>query len=480
MHRAIRATWELTVKQNPKSSRERAVLSSGSDTAPVGASPRLPKTRAYAWYVAGLLALANITSIMDRYLLSVVLEEVKRDLRLSDTQLGVLQGPGFIALFVVASVPLGRVADIFSRRFTIVAALLFWSLATAGCAFAHTFYQLLLARLAVGLGEAALLPCAMSLITAYFSMAKLNRGMAVYTTGGSLGRVAGFAGGGAALSYFAARHGLGPSLFSTTFAPWQSVFLLAAATGAMVATFIAILVREPPRSTIGRSKVTLTVGFRHFWLHRRAYFAVFVPFGMLNAIAQLLTAWTVSFFIREHGRTAASAGALIGTLGLLFGPVGHLTGGWLNDVLAARGVRGVQPLVLRFVLLMLPLFIALFVVAPSVPLAATFFGAAYFSICVATPTGYAGAQAPTPDTFRGVVSAIFLIFFTVLGTGVGPLVVGLMGDYVFHRESMLGASIVTTTLLLAMVGIPFTVFGRESFACAVEHNANGTAETHIS
>jgi MFS family permease len=426
----------------------------------------------YAWYVAGLLALANTVSIMDRYLLSVVLEEIKRDLRLSDTQLGILQGPGFIALFVVASVPLGRLADIGSRRLIIVGALLFWSVATAACAYAHNFNELLLARLAVGFGEAALLPAAMSLITAYFPRNELNRGLSVYTTGGSLGRVAGFAGGGAALAYFTARHGLGADFIYAGFSPWQSVFLVAAAVGGLVAIFIAVLVREPKRTTTGQPRVGLHVGFRHFWLHRRGYLAVFVPFGMLNAIAQLLTAWTVSFFVREHGRSAAAAGALIGALGLLFGPMGHLTGGWVNDALTTRGVKGVQPLVLRAVLLALPVLIGLFVMAPSVPLAAAFFGAAYFLICLATPTGYGGAQAPTPDPFRGVISAIFLIFFTVLGTGIGPLVVGLVGDYVFHNESMLGASIVTTTLVLALIGVPFTVFGRKAFARAVERAAD--------
>jgi len=435
-----------------------------------GESAGVGKGSAYAWYVAGLLALANIVSIMDRYVLSVVLEDVKRDLMLSDTQLGILQGPGFILLFILASLPLGRLTDIANRRLIIVGALLFWSLATAACAFSNSFIELLLARLAVGFGEAALLPAAMSLIMAYFSKDKLNRGISLYTMGGSLGRVAGFAGGGAVLSYFTVKGGLKFDFVSVGFSPWQGVFLVAAVAGALVAMWFALMVREPARASGSRKQMDLRPGFRHFWLHRWAYLAVFVPFGMLNAIVQLLTAWTVSFLLRKHGLSAAAAGGLVGALGLLFGPLGHLTGGWLNDVLSVRGVKGVQPLVLRFVLMALPIFIALFVLAPSVPLAATFFGVAYFMICVATPTGYGGAQAPTPDAFRGVISSIFLIFFTVLGTGIGPLVVGLVGDYVFRSEAMLGPAIITTTLMLALVGLPFTVFGRGSFARAVDRN----------
>jgi MFS family permease len=424
------------------------------------------RTSTYAWYVAGLLSLAQIVSVMDRYLLSVVLESVKRDLSLTDTQLGVLQGPSFVLLFTLASLPFGRLADFVNRRLIISLALVFWSVATASCALADTFTELMLARLAVGLGEAALLPPAMSLIAAYFSPDKLNRGMAVYSMGSSLGRAAGFVGGGAAFGYFAARGGLRPFGLAPLNA-WHAVFLVAGCTGLLAAFLFWISVREPARSAGVVSGWDFRGGFRHFWDHRSAYLAVFVPFGMVNAMTQQLAAWTVSFYQRQHGLTAAAASALIGTTSLLCGPAGHLSGGWLTDRLSVRGVGGPQVLVLAAILLAAPVFIVLFARAPSVALAASFFGISYFLMSAAGPTGYGGSQAPTPDEHRGIISAIFLMFFMILGAGLGPLAAGVVGDHVFEGKSKLGSAIILTTLLFALVGLPFAVWGRGAFDRAV-------------
>ncbi len=440
------------------------------ETAAVAGAVRAPsvpsRTSAYAWYVAGLLSLAQIVSIMDRYLLSVVLESVKRDLALTDTQLGLLQGPSFVLLFTLASLPFGRLADFANRRTIISLALLFWSVATASCAFADTFTELMFARLAVGLGEAALLPAAMSLIVAYFSQAKRNRGMAVYSMGSSLGRAAGFIGGGATFAYFAAKGGL--RLFGLAhFTPWHAVFLVAGCLGVLAALVFWVSVHEPPRSARVISGWDFRGGLRHFWVHRWAYLAVFVPFGMVNAMTQQLAAWTVSFYQRQHGLTVAAASAIIGTTGLLCGPAGHLSGGWLTDRLIMRGVSGVQPIALGAILLAAPVFIVLFALASSVPLAAAFFGISYLLMSAAGPMGYGGSQAPTPDEHRGIISAVFLMFFMVLGAGLGPLAAGLVGDHLFQGKGRLGSAIILTTLLFALIGLPFAVWGRGTFDRAV-------------
>jgi MFS family permease len=442
-----------------------------ADGHPVAAYARVgpSHTTTYAWYVAGLLSLAQIVSVMDRYLLSVVLESVKRDLALTDTQLGLLQGPSFVLLFTLASLPFGRLADFVNRRMIIGFGLVFWSVATASCAFAVTFTELMFARLAVGLGEAALMPAAMSLLVAYFSNDKLNRGMAVYSMGSSLGRAAGFAGGGAVFAYFAARGGL-RLLALGHFTAWHAVFLVAGGVGVLAALVFLISVREPPRSVGVISGWDFRGGLRHFWHHRWAYLAVFVPFGMVNAMTQQLAAWTVSFYQRQHGLAVAAASALVGTTSLLCGPAGHLSGGWLTDRLGIRGVRGTQPVVLGAILLVAPLFIVLFALAPSVPLAAMSFGISYFLMSAAGPTGYGGSQAPTPDEHRGVISAVFLMFFMVLGAGLGPLAAGLVGDHVFQGKAKLGSAIILTTLLFALVGLPFTVLGRGAFDHAVIKN----------
>jgi MFS family permease len=432
--------------------------------APAARGPELTST--YAWYVACLLSIAQIVSQMDRYVLSVVIESIKQDLFLSDTQLGILQGPSFVVLFTLASLPLGRLADSVSRRTLISLALFFWSGATAVCAFAHTFLELMLARLAVGLGEAALLPAAMSLIAAYFAPDKFSRGMSIYTLGGSLGRFVGFVGGGAVAAWFAARGGL-DLLKGWHISAWHAVFLVAGGIGMVASALVAVTLREPVRRAIVASPWDVRSGLGHFWLRRRAYLAVFVPFSMVNAMVQQLAAWTVSFYVRQHGMAVAAASALVGTTSLLCGPVGHLSGGWLNDRLRARGVQAAQPVVLAGILLLAPVFIVGFAFSPSVTVAACSYGAAYFLISAAGPTGYGGSQLPTPEQHRGVISAVFLMFFTLFGAGLGPLAAGLVGDFVLRSEHQLGLAMVLSTVLFALIGLGYAVHGRLAFARSV-------------
>lgn len=425
-------------------------------------------TSRHAWYVAAMLSAAYLLSIMDRYLLSVVLEDVKRDLRLTDTQLGVLQGPSMVLLFLVASIPIGRLADIANRKLIVVAGLAVWTLCTLSAGLADNFIELMLTRLGVGLGEAALLPCAMSLIASYFSSDKLSRGIAIYSMGGTFGRAAAFAGGGAVLAWLAMRGGLDVPMIGTV-RPWQGVFVTAGVLGLIFALIFLLTVREPARPA-RREGSNLRSGVLHFWRNRRAYFAICIPFSMVTAAAMQLASWSVSFYVRHYGISAASASAIVGITGLLFGPIGHLSGGWINDALRNRGVFGPQPLVLLACLGAATLCIAIFTVSPTVPVAALAYGIGYFALCVAGPTGFGGVQLPTPDEHRGFIGSVFLFLYTALGTGLGPLLVGLFVDHWFHSEGMLGQAMIATNLLLIAVSLPFAIFGRPAYVRAVQEN----------
>lgn len=447
-----------------------AVADSAAETSaglPAPAAAAAPaRTPGYAWYVAAMLSLAYLLSILDRYLLSVVLEDVRHGLALTDTQLGVLQGPSFVMMFLIASMPFGRLADIANRRTTIFGGLVCWSLATAACGMADSFTGLMLSRLMIGLGEAALIPCAMSMITAYFTRDKLSRGVSIFSMGGSFGRAVAFGGGGFLLTWFAARGGLSlPSL--GLFAPWQAVFLSAGTIGMGFALLFLLTVREPPRMAPTGPRPSIRSGFVHVWRNRRAYFALFIPFGMTTGITALIAAWSVSFYVRDHGLDVATASSLVGATGLIFGPAGHLFGGWINDHLRLRGFEGAQPVVIAAVLVSSAIFSAVFALTPSVVVAAAAYGIAYFCLCTAGPTGFGGVQLPTPEDQRGVVSAIFLLVYNALGFGLGPLLVGLVGDYIVGDPKLLGQSITISLLMLVAVGLPFALGGRRAFAQAV-------------
>ena len=452
------------------------MIANADAPAAAGAAP-LARTSHYAWYVAVMLSLGYVLSILDRYLLGVVMEDVKHHLHLSDTQLGVLQGPSFVFMFLAASLPSGWLADNASRKRTIIGGMLCWSIATAACGMSESFGQLSAARLGIGLGEAALLPSALSLLTDYFSRDRLSRGVAIYSMGSSFGRVAAFVGGGALFALFAARGGLDlPAL--GRFAPWQCVFLTAGLIGFGFTFLFALTVREPVRHGTAGRRGTLREGLAFFWAHRTAYLAVFVPFGMTTAIPASLAAWSVSFYIRNHGLDAATAASIVGFTGLLFGPAGHLFGGWANDRLRQRGVAGVQPLVLAIVSVSSLMFICLFAFAPVLRLAMLAYGIGYFLLCAAGPTGYAGVQLPTPPQLRGIMSSLFLIIYSTLGLGIGPLLVGWVSDHVFNRPDQLGAALATSLAILVAIALPFALGGRGAYARAVADEETAERERH--
>jgi len=386
--------------------------------------PAPARTGGYAWFVAGMLSIAYLLSILDRYLLSVLMEDVKRGLMLSDTQLGMLQGPAFVMMFLIASVPFGRLADNANRKLTVTGGLVCWSLATIGCGLSRSFAELMAARLMVGLGEAALIPCAMSMITACFSRDRLSRGVSIFSMGGSFGRAVAFGGGGVLLACFVANGGLRVA-GSRTLDPWNSVFMTAGLAGLGFSLLFLLLVREPPRMAPTGPRAGIASGFVHVWRYRWAYAALFIPFGMTTGMTAAIAAWSVSFYVRDHGLDVTAASGLVGLTGLLAGPVGHLFGGWLNDDLGRRHIAGAQPLILAGVMLAAVLFASLFALAPSLVVAAVAYGLAYFSLCAAGPTAFGGVQLPTPADRRGIVSAIFLITYNALGFGLGPLIVGL-------------------------------------------------------
>ena len=418
-----------------------------SEPRPAGQAGPLPAGR-NVWLVAGMLSLAHAMSVMDRYLLSVVLEDVKAHLALTDTQLGILQGPAFVLFYMTASIPLGRVADVGSRRLLAAGGLLIWTVATLVCGLATNFAQLLGARMVVGLGEAALLPAAMSLITAYFTKDKLSRGIAIYTMGGTIGRSAAFIVGGAGFAWAVARGGLRP-FGLVDLAPWQTVFVAAGLLGIPIALLLLAVVREPPR--VPRVKTGWRAGgLAFFWRNFQCYMAIFIPFAMASAIQALLGAWGVSFFLRIHKLEVAAVTFLVGMTSLLVGPGRSLVGGWLNDELCKRGLRGAQAWVLGGALPLAAVCVILFAVAP-LPLSVLGYGAAYFCLAAAAPTAYSGVQVVTEDAHRGLLSALMLVFAAGLGTQVGPMLVGLLSD-TFTTQQPLRSAVIATVLVLCAVG----------------------------
>lgn len=406
----------------------------------------------YAWYVVFVLCLASIVGQIDRQIIALLVEPLKADFGLSDTRISVLQGLAFALFFVIVAVPIGRVADAANRKIVITVGALLWSLATALCGLARNFWQLFFARMAVGVGEATLGPATFSMISDYFPREKLARALALFVGSSFVGTgIALFVGG--TLVAWAGSVGQIVLPLVGELRPWQLAFIAAGATGSVVLLLMPT-VREPPRQDVGTdpgadvTQVPVREIARFVVAHRGAYFAIYGGFSIIAAMNFALGAWVPTFFVRTYGWSAGQIGQIYGLYVMTFGALGVLAGGWLTDLLHARGHADAN------------LRAALYACLPALPLVAAMplAGDPVVSLVLLAPVAFLGtvpfgagpAAIPliTPNRMRAQLVAVYYLVANLVGVAFGPWIVAFFTDFVFADESLIGYSLAIACSLL--------------------------------
>src|SRR5690348_945619 len=291
-------------------------------------------TRSYAWTVVAILIATAILSYTDRQVLSLLVDPVRADLHISDTQISLLLGTAFAVVYGIAGIPLGFLADRTSRRNLIFAGVLVWSLGTLACGLSRSFAELFAARIIVGLGEAVLSPAAISLISDYFPPSRRGFAVGCFLSGIAMGIGASILIGGGVLRLVE----MG-ALAATPLAgqaPWRLVLLVIGAPG-VVWALVILAIREPKR----RTEKDDTASARASSNARAATWALVIPIYAVVALASLVDnavgAWAPSLLIREFARDSAEVGIVLGLLLTAGFGGGVLVGGWLADRAGARG-----------------------------------------------------------------------------------------------------------------------------------------------
>ena len=204
------------------------------------------KSNAYAWYVVLLCMLAYIFSFIDRQILALMIEPIKADLNLSDTQFSLLHGLAFSLFYAFMGLPLAYLADRFSRPKIIAVGIVFWSIATALCGLSKSFIQLFFSRMGVGVGEATLSPAAYSMFSDMFSKDKLGRAVAVYSSGSFVGGGIAFLVGGYVIGLLKNMSLIEVPLLGAIKA-WQMAFILVGLPGVFIGLLFILTVRDPQR-----------------------------------------------------------------------------------------------------------------------------------------------------------------------------------------------------------------------------------------
>lgn len=366
-----------------------------------------------AYMMLAALSLINLFNFMDRMLFSVLLEPMKRDLMLSDTQMGVLGGVAFALLFGAAGLVMGRLADTRNRVRTIATVLGLWSVASALCSQAQGFAHMFLARAGVGVGTSGCSPCAHSLIADSFPPERRSLALSIFTGVGTLGTLLGLVLGG----LIAEAHG------------WRAAFLAFAVPGILFAPCMFFLSKEPKRGTFDRAPIMRTDWLSSLRLVLRKPTArllvLALPLLMLTAG---VGTWIPAFLQRAHDATAGDVGAYGGAsigLGLVTGTV---IGGVLVDALRQRNALWEFWWPALATALSVPL-LALFYLADSTMLAYVALFMAFFVAGSSFGPGLACMLVVAEPSARGTMVALTVLCTSLIAYGFGPTFVGLFSDY---------------------------------------------------
>jgi MFS family permease len=404
---------------------------------------------AVGWYATIVLAFLYWLSVLDRFIISLLVDPIKADLGLTDVQFGMLHGIAFIGAFTVFGLVFGALADRFSRRKLIFVGVAIWSLATAACGVAQNFFHFLLARIGVGVGEASLNPTATSMIADLFPRAKLTTAMAVYAIGATVGSGTALIIGGAIVDMVSHLDVIAIPLIGNV-RPWQAVFFIVGLPG-MLFAFIIFTVPEPVRRgqrTQQKRKGVLTsyAGLFQFISTRPRFFVYhYIGFTLAAAVTTGGISWYPVHVIRTFGWSPGEVGATLGLTFMIAGIVSKLATGRIVDFMYQRGYRDAQ---LRWY------GICLLIAAP-IGVYATLSGTAWqFIIAIGVFLTLIGAYQAcamtalnlvTPNELRGTGVAVFSTIAAMLGGSTGPLLIAAAANV--GGESSIGIG------LAVMIGV---------------------------
>ena len=441
-----------------------------------------PRSLAYEWYVVAMLMVAYIVSFVDRQVITLLVQPIRRDLGISDTEISLLMGFAFAIFYVTMGLPIARLADARSRRAIISAGILLWSLATACCGLARNFWQLFLARVGVGVGEAALTPAAYSMIADYFPADKLGRAIGVYATGLFLGAGLAMVLGGYVVGLVSDAGAVRLPLVGTLH-PWQLTFLIVGAPGLLLAALIYVTVREPRRrnqAAAGRQVPIRELG-GFLWLNRKAFGCIFFGYAAGGMAFNGFLFWIPEFIRRTYGWDIADAGMVFGAELALLGGAGVMAGGALSDWLTKRGVEDAP---LRCAALFFTLSLPVMVVTPLMPTttsAIPMLGLMAFVISLQQALSPVALQLITPNEMRAQVVAVFFLVANLIGIGGGATVIAMLTDYLFQDEAALRYSLSIVALVVMSIASASLALGlkpyRESLARSLAWRRPDAPET---
>lgn len=394
-----------------------------------------------------MLTFAYVISFVDRTILSLLIEPIKADLELMDTQIALVQGLAFGLFYAAMGVPLGWLADRTSRRGLIAIGAGLWCAATAACGLASTFVQLFVARIGVGVGEAALSPAAMSMISDSFPKERRALPIGVYAAAGAAGAGLALILGGTVIQLVATQDALVlPGVGQV--ARWQAAFVLVGAGGLVLLPLLAT-VTEPAR----RNESTVAAGETRIYrfVRKHADFMVrhYAAVSIYCVVIYATLSWVPAQFIRVYGWTPGETGFRYGLVLLLFGGAGTVLGSVVTGWLGKRGVAHSAIWVTAIGMMAAGPLLAQAGWAGDGWTALGWYAPGLMFMTLPGGTAIQVIQEAVPNRLRGQASAIYYLLISVVGLTLGPLSVALLTDYVYQDPLRIGSALALVALVVA-------------------------------
>ncbi|MBQ74940.1 MAG: MFS transporter [Gammaproteobacteria bacterium] len=396
-------------------------------------SEELYSTSWYRWYVLFILTGVYTFNFIDRQILNILQIPIKAEMGLSNTQLGLLTGFTFAIFYVVAGIPIARLADKGNRRNIVAISLGAWSLMTAISGMTQNYVQLLLARVGVSIGEAGGSPPSHSMISDIFDRNERATALSIYSTGINFGGLLGFLLGGWIAQYFG----------------WRWAFFVVGIPGLIYALLLRFTVREPPRGFAEKIVVVedppTMLEVARILLQRRTFRHMALASGLHAFIGYGAANFAPLFWTQNHGLTLGILGTWSAIWGI-FGALGTFLGGVVTDRMIGRDLRWYLWIPALSTIFTLPFSLAIYTISHTgFVLFLAFVPAISFSMYLAP--NLALAHSLVGLRMRAMASAVLFFILNIIGLGLGPLVVGMVSDFL---EPMVGNDNVRYALILVV------------------------------
>lgn len=405
----------------------------------------------YPWFVVFALSMLQIGSYIDRQVINLLVEPMRRDFAINDTQVSLLLGLSFAVFYALIAIPLGKLADSYSRVMIVVAGGIFWSVATLACMIADGYWQLFAARMMVGVGEATLIPAGYSLLSDYFRPGRVATATSIVTGSSFLGSGLALVLGGIMIDALPKAEFVSLAFIGDV-RSWQLAFGFAS-----IPTFAVLLmfvfVREPARrgTAVTTAAATPREALAYLGTDKALWISLYVGMSLLSAFQFGLTAWIPTFFMRTYGWTTTEAGQMYGTMFVVVGTMGTLSGGWICDRLFDRiGRRAFVMTPLLASLVCLPSVIVFALAGDATISTIALVPLTYFAT-VAFGAAIAAIPSLAPNRMRAQLVAAYMLCGAIIGQGGGPWLIAVYTDYVAHDPALISQSIALVSPVLLII-----------------------------